>query len=91
MSDQMINKLIGDVNELKNAIIALNNIEKIHAVRLEMLGAIFSALIATGQINKKVAEDVISAYSTSSDQFSDEFIQQQKEAMLNLLNTIKTL
>lgn len=89
MSDQMINKLIGDINKLNKAIEIINNNEKIHAIRLEMLGTILSALIAAGQINKEIAEQAISIYSTSDSQFSDDFIQQQKEAMINLLSTIK--
>lgn len=89
MSDQMINKLIGDINKLNKAIEIINNNEKIHAIRLEMLGTIFSALIAAGQINKEIAEQAISIYSTSDSQFSDDFIQQQKEAMINLLSAIK--
>ncbi|HCR3557356.1 TPA: hypothetical protein ON737_003237 [Morganella morganii] len=89
MSDQMINKLIGDINKLNKAIEIINNNEKIHAIRLEMLGTIFSALIAAGQINKEIAEQAISIYSTSDSQFSDDFIQQQKEAMIDLLSAIK--
>lgn len=89
MSDQMINKLIGDINKLNKAIEIINNNEKIHAIRLEMLGTIFSALIAAGQINKEIAEQAISIYSTSDSQFSDDFIQQQKEAMISLLSAIK--
>lgn len=54
-----------------------------------MLGSIFSALIATGTLNRDAIENIINLYDTDDKQFSKKFLQEQKGAMIGLMNSIK--
>lgn len=84
-----VKELANSVNELKVAIAVLGNNDKIQAIRLEMLGSLFSALIAAGVLNKDVIESIINSYDTDDKQFSKDFLQEQKEAMIGIMNSIK--
>lgn len=84
-----VKELANSVNELKAAVAGLSNNDKIQTIRLEMLGSIFSALIATGALNRDAIENIINLYDTDDKQFSKEFLQEQKEAMIGLMNSIK--
>lgn len=84
-----VKELANSVNELKVAVAGLSNNDKIQTIRLEMLGSIFSALIATGALNRDAIENIINLYDTDDKQFSKEFLQEQKEAMIGLMNSIK--
>lgn len=84
-----VKDLANSVNELRVAVAGLSNNDKIQAIRLEMLGSIFSALIATGALNRDAIENIINLYDTDDEQFSKEFIQTEKEAMIRLMNAVK--
>ncbi|WP_311749662.1 hypothetical protein [Proteus terrae] len=84
-----VKDLASSVNELRTAVAGLSNNDKIQTIRLEMLGSIFSALIATGTLNRDAIENIINLYDTDDKQFSKEFLQEQKVAMIGLMNSIK--
>lgn len=89
MDEQMMNKLTADVRKLNETVISLGNSNKSLAVRIEILASIFSALVAAGLIKIEGVETIVNMYSSNDKRLTDDFLANEKKAVMKLIDSIK--